>query len=279
MIIARLESLIAGTGLEDALSRAATYIRAGVDGIMIHSQKSQPDEIFAFAQAYPKLCDDLGRRPVLVSVPTTYNLITDRELAERGFNILIHANHLLRSSHKAMEEAALSILANDRGFESEALCTPTSKIFEVVGFNEIKEQDQLYDKQQRYSIIIPSAGKDPVFSESPKSMIEVGGKTILDHQIERLHQAGLTNNKVVVVRGHEGGQFTRTDVEYCENDNYLNAHSLYSLFCAEQDMPDGFLLIYSDVLFDSFTTNFDHSIGWQRPGFLRIAQLHDRSWW
>ena len=82
-----------------------------------------------------------------------------------------------------MEEAALSILANDRSLESEELCTPTSKIFEVVGFNAVKEQDYLYDNQQRYSIIIPAAGKDPVFSESPKSMINIGGKPILDHQI------------------------------------------------------------------------------------------------
>ena len=250
MVIARLESLIAGTGLEDALGRAETYIRAGVDGIMIHSQQDTPDEMLAFAGAYETLCAKLGTRLPLVCVPTTYNLITDRELAEHGFNIVIHANHLLRSSYKAMEEAALSILAHDRGFEAELLCAPTSKIFEVVGLNRITDQDHLYDKAQRYSIIIPAAGKDPVLPESPKSMINVGGRTILDHQIERIRKAGLSNNKVVVVRGHEGSQFTRTDVEYCDNDKYLESHSLYSLFCAERAMRDGFLLIYSDVLFD-----------------------------
>ena len=250
MVIARLESLIAGTGLEDALWRAETYVRAGVDGIMIHSQKDTPDEILAFAGAYEELCQKLGTRPPLVCVPTTYNLITDRELGERGFNIVIHANHLLRSSYKAMEEAALSILAHDRGFEAELLCAQTSKIFEVVGLNRITDRDHIYDKAQGYPIIIPAAGKDPVLPDSPKSMINVGGKPILDHQIERVRKAGLTNNKVVVVRGHEGDQFTRTDVEYWDNDNYLEAHSLYSLFCAEPAMREGFLLIYSDVLFD-----------------------------
>lgn len=250
MIIARLESLIAGTGLEDALERAETYLRAGVDGIMIHSQQDRPDEILAFAGAYDALCEKLETRPPLVCVPTTYNLITDQELADHGFNIIIHANHLLRSSYKAMEEAALSILTHDRGFESEVLCAPTKQIFEVVGFNRIKELDQLYDKEQRYSIIIPAAGKDPVFPESPKSLITVAGQTILDHQIERLRKAGLTNNKVVVVRGHEGSQFTRTDIEYCDNDKYLENHSLFSLFCAEPAMGAGFVLVYSDVLFD-----------------------------
>ncbi len=250
MIIARLESLIAGTGLEDALARTETYIVAGVDGIMIHSQKKEPDEILAFADAYGPLCERLGRRPPLVCVPTTYNLITDVELADHGFNIMIHANHLLRSSYRAMEETALSILKHDRGNEAEALCAPTSTIFEVVGFNKIKEQDRLYDNLQRFSIIIPAAGKDPVFTESPKSMIQVGGQSILDHQVEGLRKSGLTNNRVFVVRGNEGGQFTRTDVEYRENVSYLNTGSAHSLFCAEDGMEDGFLMMFSDILFD-----------------------------
>ena len=77
MIIARLESLIAGIGLRDALQRAEQYIEAGVDGIMIHSAKKDPAEILAFAAAYDPLCRRLGRRPFLVGVPTTYNAITD----------------------------------------------------------------------------------------------------------------------------------------------------------------------------------------------------------
>jgi phosphoenolpyruvate mutase len=250
MIIARLESLIAGTGLEDALARAEMYILAGVDGIMIHSQQKEPDEILAFADAYGPLCERLGRRPPLVCVPTTYNLITDVELAERGFNIMIHANHLLRSSYRAMEEAARLILKHDRGSEVETICAPTSTIFEVVGFNKIKEQDRLFDNLQRFSIIIPAAGKDPVFTESPKSMIQVGGQSILDHQVEGLRKSGLTNNKVIVVRGHEGKQFTRTDVEYRDNDSFLETNSAHSLFCAEDAMSDGFLMVFSDILFD-----------------------------
>ena len=249
-IIARLESLIAGTGLEDALERAEIYINSGVDGVMIHSQRPETDEILAFAKAYGPLCERLGRRPPLVCVPTTYNNITDVELAEHGFNIMIHANHLLRSSYKAMEQAALSILTHDRSLESEELCTPTSRIFEVVGFNKIKEQDKTDDKAQRYSVIIPAAGKDPVFTDTPKSMVQVGDRPIIDHQVERVRKSGLTNNRVVVVRGYEAGQFTRTDVDYFDNNLYEDNHSLHSLFCAEPAMSDGFVMIYSDVLFD-----------------------------
>jgi len=118
MIIARIESLIAGIGIEDALKRAEKYIKAGVNGIMIHSKKSEPDDILTFAKEYEKLCKKLKKRPPLVSVPTTYNLITDQELAKHGFNIVIHANHLLRSAHKAMKETAETILLSDRNIES-----------------------------------------------------------------------------------------------------------------------------------------------------------------
>lgn len=250
MIIARLESLIAGTGLEDALARAETYMQAGVDGIMIHSQKDRPDEILAFAEAFQSLCRKLEKRLPLVCVPTTYNLITDRELAQHGFNIMIHANHLLRSSYKAMQQTALAILENDRGFEAEPLCAPTSEIFAAVGFDRIKEQDRQYSSDQRLSVIIPTAGKDPVFPDRPKSMINVGGKTILEHQLEGLRKAGLTNNQVVVVRGHEAEQLTRADVAFRDNDRYLDTHSLHSLFCAESAMEEGFVLVYSDILFN-----------------------------
>ncbi len=89
MIIARLESLIAGAGLEDALERAEQYIQAGADGLMIHSSYRRPDDILAFAEAYKGLCQRMGCRPVLVSVPTTYNTITDAELVDCGFNIII----------------------------------------------------------------------------------------------------------------------------------------------------------------------------------------------
>jgi phosphoenolpyruvate phosphomutase len=250
MIISRIESLIAGTGLDDALGRAKAYVLAGVDGVMIHSQKSDPTEILAFAEAYGPLCERLGRRPPLICVPTTYNLITDQALADHGFNIIIHANHLLRASYKAMQEAARAILETDRSFEADAFCAPTSEIFSVVGFEHIKEQDRRDSRADRLSIIIPAAGKDRVFPETPKSLIKVAGRPVLDYQIESIRKAGLTNNQIVVVRGHEAGQFTRNDILYAENERYLDTRSLHSLFCAEDAMAEGFLLVYSDLLFN-----------------------------
>ena len=142
MIIARLESLIAGAGLQDAVERAERYILAGADGIMIHSYKREPDEVLAFADIYEGLCRRLGRRPVLVSVPTNYNTITDTELAAHGFNIIIHANHLLRAAYKAMLEAACTILTSGRSLEADPLCAPVPEIFSCVGLDRVSQRDR-----------------------------------------------------------------------------------------------------------------------------------------
>ena len=142
MIISRLESLISGAGVADALDRAEQYIIAGTDGIMIHSNKSDPGEILEFADAYKGLCQRLGRWPALVSVPTTYNVLSDDELVANGFNIIIHANHLLRAAYKAMSEVACTILESGSSLEANPLCAPVSEIFACVGFDRITRKDQ-----------------------------------------------------------------------------------------------------------------------------------------
>jgi phosphoenolpyruvate phosphomutase len=142
MIIARLESLIAGKGVEDALQRAEQYILAGVDGIMIHSSKQDPAEILTFAEAYGPLCQRLRRRPELVCVPTTYNILTEAELISSGFNIIIHANHLLRAAYKAMTDAARTILMSGRSLEADPMLAPVKEIFSVVGYDDVIRKDQ-----------------------------------------------------------------------------------------------------------------------------------------
>ena len=248
LIIARIESLIAGVGLDDALCRAEKYVNAGVDGIMIHSKDSKPDDILAFAEKYNELCKKFKRRPILVSVPTTYNLITDEELAKHGFNIIIHANHLLRSAHKAMKEAAETILLNDRNFESEPICSTVKEIFSEVGFDWIKEQDKKYSKEQKISVIIPAAGKDPIFTDLPKSLIKIKDKTIIERQIETIKKLGFSN--IAVIKGYKGSEIDLKNINYCENPDYEKYHSLHSLMCARKEMSQGFILLYSDILFN-----------------------------
>ncbi len=115
MVISRIESLILNKGLQDALDRAKAYIEASTDGIMIHSKDKDPSEIFKFCEAYSKF---ENRRPLVV-VPSSFNQVTEDELAKAGVNIVIYANHMLRSSYPAMLEVAKSILINSRSKEAD----------------------------------------------------------------------------------------------------------------------------------------------------------------
>lgn len=131
MIIARIESLILGKGLDDALSRAKAYVVAGAGGIMIHSKQQAADEVIAFATAFRRFAP----KTPLVAVPSTYNNVTWAELAAAGFNIIVHANHLLRSAYPAMKKTALSILQNKKAASAEAGLISIPDFF-----NLIKEQ-------------------------------------------------------------------------------------------------------------------------------------------
>jgi phosphoenolpyruvate mutase len=128
MIIARIESLILGKGVDDALVRAQAYINAGADGIMIHSKSNVPDEIFEFCDQYNKI----SNRKILVVVPTTYNIVKEKELIDRGANIIIYANHLLRSAYPAMVSSAKSILENRRSYECEDKLMPIKDILNFI---------------------------------------------------------------------------------------------------------------------------------------------------
>jgi len=247
MLIARLESLNVGKDIEDALGRAKTYADAGCDGIMIHSRSSQADEVLEFAKKYADLFGEIGRRPTLVCAPTTYNLITDEELGRSGFQIIIHANQMLRSGYKAMKKTAEIILSNDRGFEAEISCSSVPEIFKAVGFYALKDQDLRAARLRNLSVIIPAARKDPIFQNMPKSMISISGKTILDHQLSTLRSVGL--RRTVLIRGYEGSQLNRDDVIFVDNKEYENKHSLHSLFLASDHMRGGFLLVFADILF------------------------------
>ncbi len=128
MIIARVESLILGKGMEDAIERSKAYIRAGADGIMIHSRKADGGEVFEFAKRYRSFTD----RVPLIVVPTTFNHVREEELAEAGVNVVIYANHLLRSAYQAMNQAARLILTHHRSKETECVCMPITDILTLI---------------------------------------------------------------------------------------------------------------------------------------------------
>lgn len=146
LIIARIESLIAGKGVSDALLRARCYLEAGADGIMIHSKMRSPDEVLSFARGYKDLTQEIGLGKPLVCVPTRYNSITESELKEAGFSIVIHANHLLRAAIRSMQKVCEEILRNGRTLEADQHCSSVEEIFDLVGFSDIKNKEKHYPK-------------------------------------------------------------------------------------------------------------------------------------
>ena len=129
MIIARIESLIAGAGLEDALDRARIYVtEGGADAIMIHSKEKTGEDIAAFLSSFKREFPDI---PVVL-VPTTYNHLTEEELASMGASIVIHANHLLRASYLAMRDVANCILEHGRSKEADAMCLPIKEVLTLI---------------------------------------------------------------------------------------------------------------------------------------------------
>ncbi len=128
MIIARIESLILEQGMEDALMRASAFVQAGADGIMIHSRRKTPDEIFEFVEQFRK-CD---KNTPLVVVPTSFHTVTEAELERCGVNIVIYANQLMRSQVPAMRRTAETILKNHRALEADRDLLPFQDIIRMI---------------------------------------------------------------------------------------------------------------------------------------------------
>lgn len=128
MIIARIESLILEQGMSDALNRANAYVNAGADGIMIHSRKKSPDEIFEFCDLFR----EKDKTTPIVVVPSSYNSVTESMLAEHGVNIVIYANQLTRSAYPAMQQTAENILKFHRAKEVDSNLLPIKDIITLI---------------------------------------------------------------------------------------------------------------------------------------------------
>ena len=128
MVIARIESFILGKGLKDALKRAEIYSKAGADAILIHSKEKSTKEIFSFAREFRKSKNFVP----LVSVPSTYSKVYEKELIKNGFKLVIYANQLLRAAYPAMQNAAKTILKNSRAFEIDKKIIPIKEIINLI---------------------------------------------------------------------------------------------------------------------------------------------------
>ena len=128
MVIARCESLILERGMDDALMRCQAYVKAGADGIMIHSRRKDPAEILDFCDRF-RMAD--AKTPIVV-VPTSYSSVTEDELAAHGASIVIYANQLTRAAFPAMQSVAEDLLRYHRALEVDARLMPFKSIIRLI---------------------------------------------------------------------------------------------------------------------------------------------------
>tara|TARA_A100000164_G_scaffold13045_1_gene10890 strand:+ start:618 stop:2270 length:1653 start_codon:yes stop_codon:yes gene_type:complete len=248
LIIARLESLIAGLGMNETMMRAEKYINAGVDGIMIHSKLKEPSEVLEFIPKFEKLCTKLGKRPYLIAVPTTYNTISDDELINSGVDIIIHANHLLRAAYKSMLETASLISNSRRSYESDSNIASVKEIFSAVGYDKIIERDK--EKSPNISALIVSAG-DHKINNTQRSLNKISDKPLINHQIETFKKSGIDKIKITVNNLSEFDPYLDKDINVVEIKDIEQNQMLNSIMTGIENIEGPAIITYGDILFNN----------------------------
>lgn len=245
-VVARVEALIAGWSLGEALKRAEAYRLAGADAILIHSKKSTATDIEAFMAEW-------GNRHPVVIVPTKYYSTPTERFSELGVSMIIWANHLLRASIKAMQETAARIQAEQTLVNIEGKVVTVSEIFRLQGDDELRllEERYLPLRGKPTGAIILAASRGEGMAEltavKPKAMIEVGGQPILLRQVDELN--ALNVKTISVVRGYGKEHVAGTNFSTIDNDDFDGSRDLYSLYLARHMLTGNTIITYGDTLF------------------------------
>ena len=252
-IIARVEALIAGWGMSEALKRAEAYRQAGADAILIHSKNSSPEEIFVFASEW-------ANRSPLVIVPTKYYATPADEFRKRKISVAIWANHLMRSCITSMQKTAQEIYRTESLIKVEEEVAPLSEVFRLQNDQELKEAEKIYLKEntpEQTSAIILAASRGEAFKEltenRPKALLNIQGKPLVKHMIDLFEERGVKD--ISLVRGYKKESFPFQNVSYFDNDNFAHTGELSSLFMAKEKIKDHCIISFGDILFRKFIFN------------------------
>jgi len=251
-IVARVEALIAGWGLEEALRRGEAYRRAGADAILIHSKQSRPDEVLAFAREWDSRCP-------LVIVPTKYYSTPTEVFREHGISLVIWANHLVRAAIAAMQASARTIFETESLVEVEGRVATVAEIFRLQGADELLEAEKIYSRstrQEATAVILAASrgqGMDELTRDRPKVMIPVAGKTVLRRLVDKFKAQGV--NDITVVGGYRSEAIDAQGVKLVVNEDWERGSELASLSCAIDALSDNSVLLYGDLLFRTYILN------------------------
>ncbi len=245
-IIARVEALIAGRGLDEALRRAEAYHRAGADGILIHSKSGGADEVLAFKREW-------GRRAPVLIVPTTYHGTPTERFREAGISVVIWANHNLRAAITAMRETSRRIFADQGLHGVEGSIASVKEVFTLCGSDELEAAERRYlpEPRARCRTILLAAAPgfrvDNSAPDEPAAMLDVRGKPALRRLVSTLNDCGLRD--VTVVRGYRKEAIDLPGIRMVDHDAYAATGDIASLACASDWLADGCLVSYGDILF------------------------------
>jgi phosphoenolpyruvate phosphomutase len=248
-IVARVEALIAGWGLDEALTRAEAYREAGADAILIHSKQSRPDEVLEFARHW-------DNRAPLVIVPTKYYSTPADVFREAGVSMVIWANHLMRAGIAAMQAVAAEIKESESLVDSEGRIATVSEIFRLQGAEELLDAEKIYARPGHAAasavILAASRGENlgELTKDKPKVMIPVAGKPVLRRLVDKFKQQGV--NEITAVAGFGHSEIDVQGINIIVNEQWEHSGELASLYHARDAFEDNTVLIYGDLLFRSY---------------------------
>ncbi len=248
-IVARVEALIAGWGMEEALTRAEAYRRAGADAILIHSKLSRPDEILAFAREW-------AQRAPLVIVPTKYYSTPTEVFRKAGVSTIIWANHLVRAAASSMQAVAKDIHDTQTLVNVEERIASVNEIFRLQDADEYSAAERLYltSARRAASALVLAAsrgsGLEAVTAERPKVMLPVAGKPLMRWLVDAFKKQGV--NDITVVGGYRADAIDTAGIKLVVNERHAETGELASLACAVDGITTDTVVSYGDLLFRSY---------------------------
>ncbi len=245
-LVARLEGFIAGWGLDEMMRRAEACHAAGADALLVHSRKTTPDQVLAFAEKWQ------GRSP-LVIVPTTYYSTAVEVFEKAGISIVIWANQNVRSSIAAMQTTSRRIF-EERSVQSvEDAIAPVKEVFRLQNADELMKAEERYlprtADSARAIILAASRGAEmgDVTAGIPKTMVAIGGVPLLHKLVAQFRASGI--RRIVVIRGYEADKVHAPEVEFVDNDEFEGTGELLSLSKALDHLEGDVVLSFGDILF------------------------------
>ncbi len=248
-IVARVEALIAGWGMDEALRRAEAYRVAGADAILIHSKLSKPDEIITFAREW-------ADRLPLVIVPTKYYSTPTRVFREAGISMVIWANHMVRSAASAMQSVAKDVFETQTLVNVEDRIVPVNEIFRLQDADEYSAAERVYLSaagNARSAVVLAASrgrGLDAVTTDRPKVMLPIAGKPLLRWLVDGFKKESI--NDITVVGGYRADAIDTAGIKLVVNERHAQTGELASLACAVDALEADTVISYGDLLFRSY---------------------------